>query len=47
LGCASSIHGATNRYRIVVKIHYNTGIVYLRFAGTHQAYDQIDAETIW
>ena len=32
-----------NRYRLVTKIHYNTGIVYIRFVGTHAEYDRIDA----
>lgn len=35
-----------NKYRIVTKIHYNTGIVYIRFIGTHAEYDRIDALTI-
>jgi mRNA-degrading endonuclease HigB of HigAB toxin-antitoxin module len=37
---------AGNTFRLVVKINYGTGIVYIRFIGTHAQYDVIDAETI-
>ena len=35
-----------NTYRLVVKIHYNTAIVFIRFIGTHAEYDKIDANTV-
>lgn len=35
-----------NAYRLVVHNHYNTGIVFIRFIGTHAEYDKIDATTI-
>ncbi len=34
------------KYRLVVKFHYNTGIAYIRFVGTHAMYDKIDVERI-
>jgi len=35
-----------NRYRIVVAIRYPLKLVFIRFVGTHAAYDAIDAEEI-
>lgn len=35
-----------NIYRLIVKIHYNTGVVFIRFIGPHAEYDKIDATTI-
>ena len=37
---------AGNKYRLVAKINYNTGIVYIRFVGTHTEYDRINAEEV-
>ena len=35
-----------NTYRLIVRIHYNTGLVFIRFIGTHAEYDKIDTTTI-
>jgi mRNA interferase HigB len=35
-----------NNYRLVAKINYAYGIVFIRFIGTHKDYDAINAETI-
>jgi mRNA interferase HigB len=35
-----------NNYRLVVKIHYTKSWIFIRFIGTHEQYDKIDANTI-
>jgi mRNA interferase HigB len=35
-----------NNYRLVVKINYDYGQVFIRFVGTHAEYDKIDVTTI-
>lgn len=37
---------AGNKYRIVVRINYAYRVVYVRFVGTHEQYDGIDADTV-
>lgn len=35
-----------NDYRLVVAVRYDRGLMYVRFVGTHQQYDQINVEAI-
>jgi mRNA interferase HigB len=35
-----------NHYRLIVRINYDYGIVWIRFIGTHEQYDKIDATKI-
>ena len=35
-----------NDYRLVVAVHFNRGMMFIRFVGTHAEYDRIDAATI-
>ena len=39
-----NIHG--NAYRIVVKINYDFGAIYIRFVGTRKQYDKINANEV-
>ncbi|MCA3006515.1 MAG: type II toxin-antitoxin system HigB family toxin [Phycisphaerales bacterium] len=34
-----------NKYRLIVRVHYATRTVFIRFIGTHAQYDKIDAHT--
>jgi mRNA interferase HigB len=35
-----------NDYRLVARVRYQTGVLVIRFFGTHAEYDKIDAETV-
>jgi len=35
-----------NKFRLIAAIHFGTGIIYLKFVGTHREYDAVDAATV-
>lgn len=35
-----------NDYRLVAALAYNTGVLFVKFIGTHAEYDRIDAGTV-
>ena len=35
-----------NHYRLIIRINYNYGMVWIRFIGTHSQYDKIDVNKI-
>jgi mRNA interferase HigB len=35
-----------NKYRLVVRINYDYGIIWIRFIGTHEQYNSIQASKI-
>lgn len=37
---------AGNKYRLVGRVNFESKTIFIRFIGTHQDYDKIDAETI-
>ncbi len=37
---------AGNKYRLVTVVDYTRQTIFIRFVGTHEQYDKIDAETI-
>jgi mRNA interferase HigB len=35
-----------NKYRLIVKINYHFGMIWIRFVGTHAEYDKVNASKI-
>jgi len=35
-----------NKYRLIVRINYSRGWVFIRFIGTHSEYEKLDADKI-
>jgi mRNA interferase HigB len=35
-----------NEYRLIAKVNYDRGQIFVKFIGTHSEYDKIDAKTV-
>ncbi len=35
-----------NKYRLIVKVNYKCGVVYIRFIGSHEQYNKVNAEEV-
>ena len=35
-----------NKYRLIVSVNYDAGIVFIKFIGTHKAYDKVNIEEL-
>ena len=35
-----------NKYRLVVKVNYSIGIIFIRFIGTHNQYDKTNVNEV-
>ena len=35
-----------NDYRLIAAVHYNRSMMFIRFVGSHRAYDKIDPSTV-
>ncbi|MGH8208376.1 MAG: type II toxin-antitoxin system HigB family toxin [Steroidobacteraceae bacterium] len=35
-----------NDYRLIVVVRYESGVMMIRFFGSHEEYDKVDAETV-
>ena len=35
-----------NDYRLITLVQYQGGVVMIRFCGSHEEYDKVDAETV-
>lgn len=35
-----------NKYRLICHVRYDLGILFVRFVGTHEEYDKVDAASV-
>jgi mRNA interferase HigB len=45
-GCRVVFNIKGNDYRLVASVAYTKQIIYIKFIGTHQQYDNVDANTV-
>jgi mRNA-degrading endonuclease HigB of HigAB toxin-antitoxin module len=46
---SANLHGVNKNpefYRLIVVVRYENGVVMIRFFGSHEEYDKVDAETV-
>jgi mRNA interferase HigB len=46
IGAETAFNIKANDYRLIALVQYHNGIMMIRFFGTHEEYDKVDAERV-